>query len=246
MKKKKKSPPSFLICHAGSQGRMASLPLHCQSTEEVEMGELAGLCSSRLKEGWRRILVERWPGIRTWHPHPRVYPLHLTTFINWRGWIRQSMGSIVLRHSVVTDSLKLHGLWPARLLCPWDISGRNPEVSCHFLFQGSNCISCVAGGLVTAEPPEKPSKQIGYGQDERLRNMFYMVWRDSDVARRHPFGSWLFLFLSVFPWGNFLFIKLVYYIRRQLKCLNWSLASSKCSLNGCFNDNEENKRSTIQ
>ena len=30
---------------------MASLPLHCQSTEEVEMGELAGLCSSRLKEG---------------------------------------------------------------------------------------------------------------------------------------------------------------------------------------------------
>ena len=143
-------------------------------------------------------------------------------------------------------------------LCdPMDCS--SPDSSVHGIFQGGilkwvaissskdrTCISCVAGGLVTAEPPEKPSKQIGYGQDERLRNMFYMVWRDSDVARRHPFGSWLFLFLSVFPWGNFLFIKLVYYIRRQLKCLNWSLASSKCSLNGCFNDNEENKRSTIQ
>ena len=29
-----------------------------------------------------------------------------------------------------------HGLWPTRLLCPWDFSGRNTGVSCHFLLQG--------------------------------------------------------------------------------------------------------------
>ena len=28
------------------------------------------------------------------------------------------------------------GLWPTRLLCPWDSPGKNTEVSCHFLLQG--------------------------------------------------------------------------------------------------------------
>ena len=29
-----------------------------------------------------------------------------------------------------------HGLWPTRLLCPWDSPGKNTEVGCHFLLQG--------------------------------------------------------------------------------------------------------------
>ena len=28
------------------------------------------------------------------------------------------------------------GLWPARLLCPWNFSGKNTGVGCHFLLQG--------------------------------------------------------------------------------------------------------------
>ena len=28
-----------------------------------------------------------------------------------------------------------HGLYPARLLCPWDFPGTNTEVGCHFLLQ---------------------------------------------------------------------------------------------------------------
>ena len=32
--------------------------------------------------------------------------------------------------------LRSHGLWPARLLCPWDFPGRNPAVGCHYLLQG--------------------------------------------------------------------------------------------------------------
>ena len=32
--------------------------------------------------------------------------------------------------------LRLHGLLPARLLCPWDFLGKNTGVSCHFLHQG--------------------------------------------------------------------------------------------------------------
>ena len=38
--------------------------------------------------------------------------------------------------SVVSDSLRPHGLWSTRLLCPWDFPGKNTEVGCHFLLQG--------------------------------------------------------------------------------------------------------------
>ena len=43
---------------------------------------------------------------------------------------------LVLRHSVISDSLQLHGLQPARLLCPWDSPGKNTRVGYHVLLQG--------------------------------------------------------------------------------------------------------------
>ena len=42
----------------------------------------------------------------------------------------------VLSCSVVSDTLRPHGLQPARLLCPWDSTGKNTAVGCHFLLQG--------------------------------------------------------------------------------------------------------------
>ena len=44
--------------------------------------------------------------------------------------------SAVLSRSVVSDSLPLHGLWPTRLLCPWDSPGKSTGVGCRALFQG--------------------------------------------------------------------------------------------------------------
>ena len=38
--------------------------------------------------------------------------------------------------SVVSDSLQLHGLWPSRLLCPWDSPGKNTGLGCYSLLQG--------------------------------------------------------------------------------------------------------------
>ena len=38
-------------------------------------------------------------------------------------------------HSVVSDSLQPHGLWPSRLLCPWDSPGKDTGVGCHSLLQ---------------------------------------------------------------------------------------------------------------
>ena len=49
------------------------------------------------------------------------------------------MGSLQLvSHSVVSDSLQPHGLYPARLLCPWDFPGKNTGVGVHFLLQDSS------------------------------------------------------------------------------------------------------------
>ena len=38
--------------------------------------------------------------------------------------------------SVVSDSLRPHGLQPTRLLCPWHFPGKKTGVGCHFLLQG--------------------------------------------------------------------------------------------------------------
>ena len=37
--------------------------------------------------------------------------------------------------SVMSNSLRPHGLLPTRLLCPWGFPGKNTGVGCHFLLQ---------------------------------------------------------------------------------------------------------------
>ena len=46
------------------------------------------------------------------------------------------VGPYVLNHSVISDSLRPHGLQPTRLLCPWDSPGKCTGVAYHFLLQG--------------------------------------------------------------------------------------------------------------
>ena len=36
----------------------------------------------------------------------------------------------------MSESLRPHGVEPARLLCPWDSPGKNTRVDCHALLQG--------------------------------------------------------------------------------------------------------------
>ena len=47
-----------------------------------------------------------------------------------------SSSSSSVSHSVVSDSLRPHGLSPTRLLCPWDSPGKNTGMGCHSLLQG--------------------------------------------------------------------------------------------------------------
>ena len=62
-----------------------------------------------------------------------------------------------------------HGLFPARLLCPWDFPDKNTGVGSHFLLQGIfpvqgwNAISCLAGRFSISEPPGKPHEKLDNG-----------------------------------------------------------------------------------
>ena len=49
----------------------------------------------------------------------------------WHGGILQIVIVVVL-----SDSLWSYVLQSARLLCPWDLPGKNTGVGCHFLLQG--------------------------------------------------------------------------------------------------------------
>ena len=70
-------------------------------------------------------------------------------------------------HSVVSDSLRPHGLQPIMLLCPWDSPGRNTEVSFHSLLQGifpiqglSQSLLCLLHGQVASLSLIPPGKYL--------------------------------------------------------------------------------------
>ena len=42
----------------------------------------------------------------------------------------------MLSHAVMYESLGPYGLQPARLICPWNVPGKNTGVGCSFLLQG--------------------------------------------------------------------------------------------------------------
>ena len=49
----------------------------------------------------------------------------------------------MLSRSGMPNSLRPHGLQPARLLCLWDFSGKNMGVGCHFLLQKRTLCSTI-------------------------------------------------------------------------------------------------------
>ena len=58
-------------------------------------------------------------------------------------------------------SLWLFGMQPTRLLCPWDFSGDNSGLGCHFLLWGNlpdpgqthvSWVFCIAGNFFISEP----------------------------------------------------------------------------------------------
>ena len=66
--------------------------------------------------------------------------------------------------SVESDSLRPHGLWPIRLLCPWDFPGKSAGVDCHLLLQGNPpnpgiepLSPALQADALPSNPPGKPN-----------------------------------------------------------------------------------------
>ena len=80
----------------------------------------------------------------------------------------------VLSRSVVSNSLRPHGLMPTRLLCPWDFPGKNTGVGCHFLLQGIFPTQGWNPGLSHCRQTFYPlshqgSPLVGFGSDTEKR-----------------------------------------------------------------------------
>jgi len=67
--------------------------------------------------------------------------------------------------SFMSNSLKSHGPWPARLLCPWNSPGKNAGFGCHDLFQGifltqgsNSCLLHLLNWKVGSLPLVSPGK----------------------------------------------------------------------------------------
>ena len=84
----------------------------------------------------------------------------------------------------MSDPLLPHGLQPAKLPCPWNSPGKNTEMGCHFILQGSSPardqaqVSCIAGRFFTVWATRIPScnKLINYNGKESEKILFMYVY----------------------------------------------------------------------
>ena len=80
--------------------------------------------------------------------------------------------------SVAQSCPTLCGLYPTRLLCPWDFPGKNTGAGCHALLQGifptqgsKPRSPALQADSLPSEPPEKP-KNTGVGSLSLLQGIF--------------------------------------------------------------------------
>ena len=90
--------------------------------------------------------------------------------------------------SVVSDSLRSHGLQPTRLLCPWDFPGKSTGVGYHCLFW---------------EYSAKPSQIPAWGKRNNQSFWFSLHLKDLSFVHNFLHSFWFFknitvLFLSFF------------------------------------------------
>ena len=92
--------------------------------------------------------------------------------------------------SVMSDSLRPHGLQPTRILRPWDFPGKNTGVGCHFLLQGIFPTQGSNPGLPhcsqTLLPSEPPGKSREFLTREcKLIHSFWSIIGPYDLTCRN-------------------------------------------------------------
>ena len=97
------------------------------------------------KTGW---LMSSWKVLGNSLEDPQLQFVFLKLFCQRSNVVKVSCGGGLVAKSSLT--LRPRGLWPTRLLCPWDSPGKNTGVGCHVLLQGDQTqVSCIAGRFFT-------------------------------------------------------------------------------------------------
>ena len=113
--------------------------------------------------------------------------------------------------SVVSNSLRPHGLYPTRLLCSWDFPGKNTGVGCRFFLlriswpsdrTHVSSSSALARGFFTTAAPGKPwckavclktwSQNIFYTGNQICEIKYVMFWFRMGL-REAKFHSYAFV-----------------------------------------------------
>ena len=76
--------------------------------------------------------------VSVFHFPKELLALFLGKFSRLFSMVNLAWVSVCMKwsRSVTSDSLRPHGLYPIRLLHPWDFPGKSAGVDCHFLLQG--------------------------------------------------------------------------------------------------------------
>ena len=86
-----------------------------------------------------------------WMEEPGGLPSMGSHRVGRDRWLSRLLLTPKQSRSVVSYSVRPHGLWPSRLLHPGDFPGKGTGVGCHFLLQGifpiqgSNPVSRISG-----------------------------------------------------------------------------------------------------
>ena len=105
-------------------------------------------------------------------------------------WVSSSSAS----RSVVSDSLRPRGLWPARRLCPWDSPGRNTGVGCRSLLRRIFPTQGLNPGLLHRQEDAVPSEPQGRAEEEgrsQNRQRQSEPWERCPGCPGYPFPAWL-------------------------------------------------------
>ena len=107
----------------------------------------------------------------------------------WQGQSCKAALLLLLSRSVMSDSLRPHGLQPTRLLCPWDFPGKSTGVGCHCLllqscFTPPQKIRCWLLKCLETAFTSYLSLQLFYSLRGGSWLAFYITKNDSAVEER--------------------------------------------------------------
>ena len=111
--------------------------------------------------------------------------------------------------SVMSNSLRPHGLQPVRLLCPWNFSGKSTAVGYYSLLQsivptwGLNrvcCISCIGRQILSHLGSHGGSQWEHYScYYSHQQHPFWASWQEDDQKEGLPLPLWREILRRAYP-----------------------------------------------